>query len=45
MTPTIQLLNIVALTTDLAEKGLQRGQLGTVVLVFVPIRNGILGIG
>ena len=31
MTPTIQLLDVVALTDDLPAKGLLRGQVGTVV--------------
>ena len=31
MTPAIHLLDVVALTTDLPEKGLLRGQVGTVV--------------
>ncbi len=36
MTPTIQLLDVVALTADLPEKGLQRGQVGTVVETLAP---------
>jgi len=36
MTPTIQLLDVVALTADLPEKGLHRGQVGTVVEVLSP---------
>jgi hypothetical protein len=36
MTPTIQLLDVVALTADLPEKGLLRGQVGTVVEVLSP---------
>jgi hypothetical protein len=31
MTPNIQLLDVVALTADLPDKGLLRGQVGTVV--------------
>ena len=31
MTPDIQLLDVVALTADLLDKGLVRGQVGTVV--------------
>jgi hypothetical protein len=31
MTPRIELLNVVALTVDLPDKGLLRGQVGTVV--------------
>lgn len=31
MNPTIQLLDVVALTQDLPDKGLARGQVGTVV--------------
>jgi len=31
MTPTIQLLDVVALTDDLPDKGLLRGQVGTIV--------------
>jgi hypothetical protein len=30
MTPNIQLLDVVALTADLPEKGLLRGQVGTI---------------
>jgi len=33
---TIQLLDVVALTEDLPERGLQRGQVGTVVEVLAP---------
>jgi hypothetical protein len=33
---SIQLLDVVALTTDLPEKGLLRGQVGTIVEVFAP---------
>jgi hypothetical protein len=36
MTPNIQLLDVVALTTDLPEKGLLGGQVGTVVEVLAP---------
>jgi hypothetical protein len=36
MTPTIQLLDVIALTTDLPERGLCRGQVGTVVEVLAP---------
>jgi hypothetical protein len=32
----VQLLDVVALTTDLAEHGLRRGQVGTVVEVLAP---------
>jgi hypothetical protein len=31
MNPAIQLLDVVALTADLPERGLRRGQVGTVV--------------
>jgi hypothetical protein len=33
---TIQLLDVVALTEDLPERGLQRGQVGTVVELLAP---------
>lgn len=36
MTPNIQLLDVVALTADLPEKGLLRGQVGTVVENLAP---------
>ena len=36
MTPTIQLLDVVALTADLPERGLLRGQVGTVVENLAP---------
>jgi Domain of unknown function (DUF4926) len=36
MTPSIQLLDAVALTTDLLDKGLLRGQVGTVVEMLAP---------
>lgn len=36
MTPTIQLLDVVALTDDLPDKGLLRGQVGTVVENLAP---------
>jgi hypothetical protein len=36
MTPNIHLLDVVALTTDLPEKGLLRGQVGTVVEILAP---------
>ena len=36
MTPSIQLLDVVALTDDLPEKGLPRGQVGTVVEMLAP---------
>jgi hypothetical protein len=36
MTPTIQLLDVVALTADLPDKGLLRGQVGTVVETLAP---------
>ena len=36
MTPNIQLLDVVALTTDLLQKGLRRGQVGTVVENLAP---------
>ena len=32
----LQQLDIVALTTDLAEQGLVRGQVGTIVMVLAP---------
>jgi len=35
-TNTIQLLDVVALTVDLPDKGLLRGQVGTVVEVLSP---------
>ncbi|RJP38139.1 MAG: DUF4926 domain-containing protein [Phycisphaerales bacterium] len=36
MTPTIQLLDVVALTCDLPQRGLCRGQVGTVVESLAP---------
>jgi Domain of unknown function (DUF4926) len=36
MTPSIQLLDVVALTDDLPNKGLLRGQVGTVVETLAP---------
>ncbi|HSZ55380.1 MAG TPA: DUF4926 domain-containing protein [Tepidisphaeraceae bacterium] len=36
MTPNIQMLDVVALTTDLPDKGLLRGQVGTVVESLAP---------
>ena len=36
MTPNIQLLDVVALTADLPDKGLLRGQVGTVVETLAP---------
>ena len=36
MTPNIQLLDVVALTADIPEKGLLRGQVGTVVETLSP---------
>jgi hypothetical protein len=36
MANTIRLLDVVALTEDLPDKGLRRGQVGTVVEVLVP---------
>ena len=36
MTPPIQLLDVVALTADLPERGLNRGQVGTVVEILAP---------
>ncbi|MDP9176031.1 MAG: DUF4926 domain-containing protein [Planctomycetota bacterium] len=36
MTPNIQLLDVVALTADLPDKGLLRGQVGTVVENLAP---------
>lgn len=36
MTPTIQLLDVVALTDDLTQQGLYRGQVGTVVETLGP---------
>ncbi len=36
MKPEIQLLNVVALTEDMVERGLYRGQVGTVVEVLAP---------
>ena len=36
MTPNIQLLDVVALTADLSDKGLLRGQVGTVVETLAP---------
>ena len=36
MTPNIQLLDVVALTADLTDKGLLRGQVGTVVETLSP---------
>ena len=34
--PAVQLLDVVALTEDLLERGLRRGQVGTVVEVLAP---------
>jgi hypothetical protein len=36
MTPNIQLLDVVALTADLPDKGLLRGQVGTIVETVSP---------
>jgi hypothetical protein len=36
LTPTIQLLDVVALTADLPDKSLLRGQVGTVVETLAP---------
>ena len=36
MNPTIQLPDVVALTTDLPERDLSRGQVGTVVELLAP---------
>ena len=36
MTPAVELLDVVALTQDLPERGLSRGQVGTVVEVLGP---------
>ena len=36
MTPTLQLLDVVALTDDMPDKGLFRGQVGTVVELLAP---------
>jgi len=36
MTPEIHLLDVVALTADLPDKGLLRGQVGTVVEILSP---------
>jgi hypothetical protein len=36
MTPTIQLLDVVALTADLPDKSLLRGQVGTVIETLSP---------
>jgi len=36
MTPNIKLLDVVALTTDLPNKGMLRGQVGTVVEILAP---------
>lgn len=36
MTPTIQLLDVVALTHEIPEHGLRRGQVGTVVEMLPP---------
>lgn len=36
MAPNIQLLDIVALTADLPDKGLLRGQVGTIVETVAP---------
>jgi hypothetical protein len=36
MTPNIQLLDVVALTADIPDKGLLRGQVGTVVETLSP---------
>lgn len=36
MTDTIRELDVVALTVDVPEKGLRRGQVGTVVFVYSP---------
>jgi hypothetical protein len=36
MTTTIQMLDVVALTADLPDKGLLRGQVGTVVETLAP---------
>jgi Domain of unknown function (DUF4926) len=36
MNPTANLLDVVALTTDLPERGLKRGQIGTIVESLAP---------
>jgi hypothetical protein len=36
MTPIIHLLDVIALTTDLPERGLLRGQVGTIVENLAP---------
>jgi hypothetical protein len=36
MKPTVKLLDVIALTEDLPEKDLQRGQVGTVVELLAP---------
>ena len=36
MTPSVHTLDLVALTEDLPERGLQRGQVGTVVEELAP---------
>ena len=36
MNKTIDLLDVVALTSDLPERGLQRGQVGTIVEMLAP---------
>ncbi len=36
MAPNIHLLDVVAVTADLPDKGLRRGQVGTVVETFSP---------
>ncbi len=41
MEPEIQLLDVVALTADVPEHGLQRGQVGTVVEVLAPERYDV----
>jgi len=41
MEPDIQLLDVVALTADVPEHGLQRGQVGTVVEVLAPERYDV----
>jgi hypothetical protein len=41
MEPDIQLLDVVALTADIPEHGLQRGQVGTVVEVLAPERYDV----
>ena len=41
MDPQIQLLDVVALTADVPEHGLERGQVGTVVEILAPERYDV----